>query len=115
MNIKETRILNWNDLRNLCIKHDWYTYGTNEEYSDILDFASSNEMTTENLVVIANNIIEHTNPNRFADCEPNGTTAIQYVLFELADTCKSFFTVNKSHRRMESDDFANGNVCFINK
>ena len=91
MNIKETRIINWNDLRTLCIKHDWYTYGTNDEYADVLEFASSNEMTTENLVKVAQNIIDHSNPNRFADCEPNRTTPIQYVLFELAETCHSFF------------------------
>lgn len=102
MKIKETRILNHNDLRSLCIAKDWYTFGTNDEYAEILDFASANEMTTENLVFIANNIIEHSNPKRFADCEPNGTTAIQYVLFELSEACHSFF-------HDEKDDFAQGN------
>ena len=105
MKLIETRILNWRDLRNLCVKHDWYTCGSNEEYSDILDFAASRKMTLDNLLHIAMDIIEHTNPDRFVDCEPNGTTPIQYVLFELSETCHSFF-------HDEKQDFVKGNFVF---
>ena len=52
---------------------------------------------------IAEDIIKHTNPKRFAECAPNGTTPIQYVLFELADICKTFF-------HEEGTDFAKGNL-----
>ena len=89
--MKETRVINYGDLRNLCIQRDWYTFGDNDAYADLLDFAASHEMSTENLIKIANDIIEHTNPQRFADCEVNGMTPLRYVLFELAETCHTFF------------------------
>ena len=97
----ETRIINHNDLRKLCIEKNWYTYGTNEEYSDLLDFVASTKMDTKNLVLVANDIIKHSNPMCFKDCEANGTTALKYVLFELADIAHTFF-------HDENEDFIKG-------
>ena len=34
---KEVRILSMSDLRALCIREDWYTGGTNEEYANLLN------------------------------------------------------------------------------
>ena len=95
MKITETRTIRWETLRNLCIKKNWYTMGSNDEYGEMLDFASSHEMTTENLVRVASDIIEHSDEKCFEDCEYNGTTAIQYVLFELAEACVTFFNEEK--------------------
>ena len=51
---KETRCLESGKLRALCIKHDWYTRGTNEEYSALFDRLYDEDgcranMTTEKL------------------------------------------------------------------
>lgn len=101
MKIIETRTINRSDLRNLCIEKDWYNWGVGEEYENMLDYASENEMTADRLGVVAEDIIAHTRPNRFEDCEPNGTTPMQYVLFELARICHSFFEV-KEYSKVEA-------------
>lgn len=91
MKITEKRTITRSALRNLCVEKDWYTYGTNEEYDNILNFVASNEMTTENIAKVATDIFEHSNKNCFKDCEANGTTALKYVLFELAEIAHTFF------------------------
>lgn len=92
MKITETRIINHTDLYRLCNAKDWYTCGTNAEY-ELMFKKTARPMTTENLVELAKDIVEHTAKIRFADCEPNGTTPIQYVLFELAEICHSHFDI----------------------
>ena len=37
MNMKEIRRILPEDLRSLCIKRDWYTRGTNEDYDKLMD------------------------------------------------------------------------------
>lgn len=106
--MKETRIINWNDLRNLCIKNDWYTRGNNEEYANMLDYATSNDLNTARMMVVAEDIIIHSNPARFVDCGANGTTPMQYVMFELAEISHTFFHESES-------DFAKGNKYGLNK
>lgn len=76
----ETRKMHRDDLRSLCIKHDWYTHGNNEEYSALLDMTGL-EMTTLNLVKIAEDIKAH------SDTEYEITS----ILFELAETCFTVF------------------------
>ena len=58
---KEVRTISADRLRKLCIDHDWYTGGTNEEYSHLLfDMAGDKEnITTDDIVEITSDIIEH--------------------------------------------------------
>ena len=93
MIIKEHRKIDSYKLRKLCVSKCWYTYGSNYDYQKLHDFIDANEMTVENLVTVAWNIIDHSNHLCFKDCDPNGTTPIQYVLFELARACFSIFTI----------------------
>lgn len=108
MKIIETRTINWNDLRNLCIDKDWYTSGTIDDYASMLDFVGSNKMTTDNLVSVATDIIKHTDAKCFKDCEANGTTALRYVLFELANIAHTFF-------HDENEDFINGKFVEVER
>lgn len=57
---KETRkMLSW-DLRKLCINNEWYESGDAEDYSNLLEKVDSLEnITTDNIVEIATDIIEH--------------------------------------------------------
>lgn len=58
--IKENRIINRESLRKLCINFDLYTLGTNKEYEEMLENAEIEEhLTTEKIVEIAKNILEH--------------------------------------------------------
>lgn len=84
----ETRHLFPDKLRALCVKNDWYTLGDNEEYSALMYSLSDEEgfpvdATTEKLVEIAADILEHSDTDYTMDA----------VLFELARICISYFEV----------------------
>lgn len=78
---KETRILYKDDLRNLCIKHNWYTCGTCKEYSVLLDKCEKDNITTGDIVDMAEDILSHS-------CTDHPITSI---CFEIARICNSCF------------------------
>ena len=89
MKFTETRHLDACKLRSLCIKNDWYTRGTNEEYGRLFDrlhdcCGCPENMTTEKLVEIAEDIWDHSEITDYT---------IETVLFELARTCYTYFDV----------------------
>lgn len=58
--ITENRIINRKNLKQLCIDFDLYTLGTSEEYEEMLKSAVfEGDLTTEKIVEIAKNILEH--------------------------------------------------------
>lgn len=86
MKIIETRYITVSDLRALCIKNDWYTYGTNEEYSRLFDRLKDEtgkavNMTPEKLYEIAQDI------KNASDWE----NTISSIMFELSRICCSRF------------------------
>lgn len=83
MNIKEARYITSSALRSLCIRQNWYTWGTNEEYSHLFELADKDDLTTADLVEIARDIIAHS--------EPDENLAVPYVCFELADIAVNVF------------------------
>lgn len=87
----EHRTLHADELRNLCIRKNWYTHGTNQEYYNLFrllthDFHSA-EMTTEKLVEIATDIYNHSDAD---DCT-DGYLEISDILYDLARTCHTVF------------------------
>lgn len=50
-------------LRDLCIHEQWYTCGTNKEYEHLLNFVDTTPPTVENQYKVAQNILEHSDPN----------------------------------------------------
>ena len=78
---KETRKMPMDRLRNLCIKYNWYTHGNTEEYNNLLTMTKVENITTETLVEMANNIFEHSK----VDYE------VTTILFELSLICYSIF------------------------
>lgn len=62
MKIKEFRLLTPFKLRNLCIKNNWYTRGTNDEYNHLLRELTHDgreHMTTEDIEAVALDIMGH--------------------------------------------------------
>lgn len=47
------------DVREACIKNNFYTRGDNESYKKMLDLVDSTEPTPENLYSVAKDIKEH--------------------------------------------------------
>lgn len=82
-NYQEVRKLYFADLRNLCIRKNWFTRGNCAEYDRLLDIARLNDnITTDHIVTMARMIVEHTD---FTD-ECN----FESVCFELLRICNSF-------------------------
>lgn len=80
----EIRTLSERKVRKLCIDHDWYTLGSNEDYAHLLldIIPGIGNVTTADLAEIATNIKEH------SDTEQSLTS----IMYELARVCESFFT-----------------------
>ena len=89
MKFTETRTLSASKLRSICIQHDWYTCGTNEEYGRLFDKLTDCcgcpvHLTTEKLVEIADDIWDHSDITDYT---------IETVLFELARACYTYFDI----------------------
>lgn len=80
---KETRRISANNLRALCVRQDWYTGGTVEEYEHLLlDLADNKEnITTADIVEIAYDIINHS--SNIAEDE---ITSVMFAVGEIANT-----------------------------
>lgn len=87
----ETRTLSAYNLRNLCIKKNWYTSGDNKAYMNLFDRLTENyhavEMTTEKLAEIATDIYEHSNESACTD----GYLEITSIMYDLAKVCDTTF------------------------
>ncbi len=60
-NYKECRRLPAHRLRALCIKKNWYTAGSNENYYHLFELTQrSTSLTTEDIIEIAKDIYKHT-------------------------------------------------------
>ena len=57
---KEVRKLGADNLRALCIKRYWYGLGNTEEYGRLLTMANKDNITTDDIVEMATDIMEHT-------------------------------------------------------
>ena len=60
MKVKEIKRINTDKLRHICINNNWYTHGTNEEYSNMFKMCKKDNITTNQLYKIAKDIYEHT-------------------------------------------------------
>lgn len=94
MKYKESRTLQASDLRSLCIRKNWYTCGTNDEYYALLQrthkpgYFTAAEMTTEKLAEIAADIHKHSD-ERY--CNDGYLPDIPGIMFELAKICDTCF------------------------
>ena len=77
----ESRQLFPTDLRNLCIKNNWYTHGDNEDYGMLLYSLTVGDMTTAKIGIIAEDIKRH------SETEED----IPSIMFAVAEICKTFF------------------------
>lgn len=79
---KEVRTVSWDEVRSLCIAKRWYTKGNNEQYSALAGYIFNLEkVTTEDLVYIASDILEHSNTEY----------DLEAILWELNKVCNTYF------------------------
>lgn len=79
----------------LCIKENWYTHGTNKEYTRMLDMCKGLcgdvEYTIELLEEIAKDIYEHTDKEKFYGADDD--EAVASIMFELRrEACVTYYT-----------------------
>lgn len=88
--IIETRTLSMDDLRELCIKNNYYTEGTNDEYDRFLTSVKGVEITKDKIYYLAVNIFTH------SDIEDNGLSTdeiVASIMYNIAEICHTVFTV----------------------
>lgn len=80
---REVRRILAEDLRELCIRNNWYTRGDCKAYSHLLnELAHEKEnITTDDIVEIAQDILEHSNTDQ----------ELTSICFDVARIAVSFF------------------------
>lgn len=92
MKIETIRKWNTSDIRSLCIRANYYTYGTNEDYENLFDFVRNNEPSLENVYHVAMDIVRHSNLDSHGQTE---TENIESVMFEVEKVVNTFFRINE--------------------
>ncbi|MEM0173435.1 MAG: hypothetical protein QXI16_02895, partial [Sulfolobaceae archaeon] len=81
--MKELRVLSSDALRGLCVKHNWYTSGSNCEYENLLNYVKNKKnLETCDIVCIATDIIEHS---------PDLEYPLSVICYEIEKECITFF------------------------
>lgn len=91
---REVRRLSSSDLRALCIKEDWYTGGDCEEYDNLLNMTKKENITTDDIVEIATDIIGHSDVAIEKYVRYYGMSMSEvytHVMFLIAEKCNTYF------------------------
>lgn len=88
---REKRVLTAEDVREVCIQEEWYTRGTIEEYDALLNSIPDENLTTKEIVRIAEDIIVHSD-------ETLGLT-VETVGFALMNKSRSFLEKETADER----------------
>lgn len=86
MKAKEMRWMDMDDLRALCISHEWFTMGTNDEYERLLSMTKVHSITTARLLKMAKTIMRYSDPETYNIL---GLDGILYCLGKICHTCFS--------------------------
>lgn len=91
--MKIERTVYWEDLRNACIREEWYTKGTCEEYDNLLFgiVDKCSELTDEKLMAIAEDIFQHSNTEKLMDkygCDE--TEYMEHILWVLLNEVANY-------------------------
>lgn len=63
MELKKSRTWNAMDVRSMCIREKFYTFGDCEDYSKMLDYVDSHKEPDDlDIYLVAKNILNHTMP-----------------------------------------------------
>ena len=84
MTITETKRFDADAVRTLCIENQWYTIGTNSDYSAMFDmidnFNHCETITNDHIAIIATDILKHSNPVDFTDNKYDDIATIMFYL-----------------------------------
>ncbi len=89
--IKETRFISGGSVRQLCIRENYYTNGTNAEYEVLLNAANrlgAENVTADGLYSLAKNIYEHSEMDIY-----DANEAIAQIMYCLNLACVTTYTI----------------------
>ena len=58
-NYKEVRKISLENIRQMCIEHNWYDYGTNKDYDTLLSYSNKDNITSDDIIEMAINMFVH--------------------------------------------------------
>lgn len=83
---REVKKIGADKIRGLCIKNNWFTHGTIEDYDRLLNYGfSGKEITTDELVEMAEMICEYSGYENIKEYD------FASILYELNELCYSYF------------------------
>lgn len=91
---REIRRIDSSTLRSLCIRENWYTGGTNAEYCNLLDMTNKDNITTDDIVEMATDIISHSGEamkELKKSCGLSDGECYTHVMFLIAEKCYTYF------------------------
>ena len=80
------------DIRSMCVRQNLYTMGDCEAYDKMLSFVRDTNPTMENMVVVANDILEHSDVEK--RCRMYGVDesgVFENILFEIGKCVTHFY------------------------
>ena len=86
--MKETRKIQIDKVRSMCIRNDYYTHGTCEEYAEMFEMCKVENPTTEDFAEIATDILYHSDKRKMK--ESTGLSmqeSRKCIMFELINDC----------------------------
>lgn len=75
------------DIRKMCIQNDFYTWGTEKQYSNMMNYVETHEPTTEAIEHVAKDIINHSSVE--------DDFSITYVMYIIANEVVKFLFVEQ--------------------
>lgn len=93
--VSVTRKLFWDDVRQVCIQNNYYTHGTNEEYTDLFNIIRSFSIVDDTqLFIVAQDIYNHSDVQRIM--EEGGIDecgVMESILFNISEVTHTFYEV----------------------
>ena len=100
-NIIETRKLDFEDVRQLCIDNNWYTHGDCNDYSAMLEYVQDNSINPAGHVIysIAMDIYKHS----------RGEDEVSDIMFKLGDLVRVSYEIG-DNKKGRYEIFYNGHL-----
>ena len=110
MKIKEIKNIDSNKVYGLCIKSNWYTSGTNKDYANMLQMCEKENISTEDLFKIAQDIFKHTDIKyAMQGCSPEYSDEenILNMMIYLNDCCYVYYEIEKQYQEQLEGRYEN--------
>lgn len=98
MRIEIKRTIDSSQLHFLCVRNEWYSKGTNEDYGELFSKVFNLENVSDmDIYNIAKDILDHNNKDDYIkESGLNEKQLIQSIMYEVNTICNTFFEIIES-------------------